>query len=80
MGTRAIARRAAAGLVGVALLAATFAGCDWPDGTRYVDKVFDCVDATTDVVYRTTTNSAGQTVDPDGAAAPCRHRSCRRYR
>lgn len=49
-------------VAGVALLASS-AGCDWPPGTRYVHQVFDDVDVTQDVVYRTTTNYLGETVN-----------------
>jgi acetyl esterase/lipase len=45
----------------VALLAAT--GCEWPEGTRYVDTVFDDVEATTGVVYRSTTTHDGAPID-----------------
>jgi acetyl esterase/lipase len=55
-------RRVASAVAGAALLATTFTGCDWPEGTRYVDQVFTQADASLGVVYRTTTNSAGQQV------------------
>lgn len=43
------------------LLAAT--GCEWPEGTRYVHRVFDGYTTTENVVYRTTTDFRGNTVD-----------------
>jgi len=55
-------RRVASAVAGAALLATTFTGCDWPEGTRYVDQVFPQVDASLGVAYRTTTNAAGQQV------------------
>jgi predicted esterase len=56
-------RRAVAALGGLALLASVVAGCDWPDGTRFVDQVFTDVDVTRDVVYRTTTTYDGWPVE-----------------
>jgi acetyl esterase/lipase len=56
-------RRVASAVAGLTLLATAVAGCEWPDGTRYVDVVFDATDASMGVVYRTTTNSAGQQVE-----------------
>lgn len=56
-------RRLAAGVTGLALLVATAAGCDWPEGTRFVHEVFTEVDVTRDVVYRTTTTHDGQPID-----------------
>jgi acetyl esterase/lipase len=59
-------RRLAAAVLGVALAGAptlTAAGCEWPEGTRYVDKVFTDVDVTRDVVYRRTTTYDGWAVD-----------------
>ncbi|HEY8526392.1 MAG TPA: alpha/beta hydrolase [Acidimicrobiales bacterium] len=52
----------ALGLV-AAVLAAVLPGCDWPDGTRFVDTVFTEVDVTRDVVYRRTTDHQGQPVE-----------------
>ncbi|MGH9212219.1 MAG: alpha/beta hydrolase [Acidimicrobiales bacterium] len=49
-------------VAGLALLASS-AGCHYPPGTRYVDQVFDEVTVTSNVVYRTTTNYLGQTVN-----------------
>jgi acetyl esterase/lipase len=57
-------RRGVTALVGLAVVATTAAGCEWPDGTRYVDTVFaaDQVRVTTDVTYDTVTNSQGQQI------------------
>lgn len=41
----------------------TLAGCDWPEDTRFVHPVFSEVDATPDVLYRTTTAHDGQPVE-----------------
>ena len=49
-------------VIGVLLVGIAPAGCDWPEGTRYVFEVFDDVDVTRNVAYRTTTNHLGQTV------------------
>jgi predicted esterase len=56
-------RRLVPAVLGVALLASTLASCEWPEGTRYVDHVFDEYDATSGVSYRTTTTYTGQTID-----------------
>jgi Carboxylesterase family len=62
-GTRRL-RPARAGIgVVAALLGALLPGCDWPDGTRYVDTVFANVEVTHDVVYRHTTTYEGQPID-----------------
>lgn len=45
----------------VALLAAT--GCEWPEGTRYVDEVFDDIEVTTDVHFHSTTTHEGEPID-----------------
>lgn len=55
-------RRLAPVVAAVGMLA-TAAGCEWPEGTRYVDEVFDEVEVTSDIVYRTTTTHDGQTID-----------------
>jgi acetyl esterase/lipase len=55
-------RRSAGLVAGVVLLLVT-ASCDWPEGTRYVHPVFDEVEVTRDVVYRSTTTYDGQPVD-----------------
>jgi acetyl esterase/lipase len=55
-------RRLAPVVAGLALLASS-AGCGWPAGTRYVHQVFDDVQVTEDIVYRTTTNYLGEPVD-----------------
>lgn len=55
-------RRLVPVVAGLALLASS-AGCQWPPGTRYVYRVFDQVEVTEDIVYRTTTNYLGQTVN-----------------
>jgi acetyl esterase/lipase len=63
-GRLALPRRLIAALGGLALLASvSMAGCEWPEGTRFVDHVFDEVDITRDVVYRSTTDYTGQPVD-----------------
>lgn len=49
-------------VVGAALLASS-AGCDWPEDTRFVHKVFDEVEITSDVVYRSTTDYLGNPID-----------------
>jgi acetyl esterase/lipase len=57
-------RRLVPTVVGMVLLATGLGGCDWPDGTRFVHKVFAGeVDVTENVVYRRTTNVNGQAVD-----------------
>jgi acetyl esterase/lipase len=55
-------RRIVPALVGLALLLAA-TSCEWPEGTRYVDKVFDTYTSTQDVTYRTTTDFQGNQVD-----------------
>jgi acetyl esterase/lipase len=61
---RSLPRRFMAALGGLVLLAsASVAGCEWPEGTRFVDHVFDEVDITRDVVYRSTTAYNGVPVD-----------------
>jgi acetyl esterase/lipase len=55
-------RRLLAVLGGLTSLVAA-AGCDWPEGTRFVDTVFAEVEVTRDVVYRTTTTHDGRNVD-----------------
>lgn len=55
-------RRLVAALGGLALLASA-AGCEWPEGTRFVDAVFSEVDVTEGVLYRSTTDYLGWPVD-----------------
>jgi acetyl esterase/lipase len=55
-------RRIVPALAGLALLLSA-TSCEWPAGTRYVDKVFDTYTTTSDVTYRTTTDFQGNTVD-----------------
>jgi acetyl esterase/lipase len=55
-------RRLVPALVVVAVLATSAAGCNWPDGTRYVHQVFGNVTATKDVPYRTTTDYQGNPI------------------
>jgi acetyl esterase/lipase len=56
------ARRLVPALVGLALMAATAVGCQWPDGTRYVDTVFGSTTTTRDIPYRTTTDYQGNPI------------------
>lgn len=56
-------RRLVPAVLGVALLASTLASCEWPEGTRYVDRVFDEYEATSGITYRTTTTYTGQAID-----------------
>lgn len=46
----------------VAVAAGSLAGCDWPEGTRYVDVVFEGYEATTGIPYRTTTTHTGEPI------------------
>lgn len=55
-------RRLLTAVAGVLLLSTTAAGCDWPEGTRYVYPVFDNVDETTNIPYRTTTTYQGASI------------------
>jgi acetyl esterase/lipase len=55
-------RRLAPAVAGLALLAGTVTGCEWPEGTRYVHQVFSEVDVTRGIVYRNTTTHTGQPV------------------
>jgi acetyl esterase/lipase len=55
-------RRLVPALVAAGVMAFTVVGCQWPDGTRYVDKVFTSYTERLGVDYRTTTNSTGATV------------------
>jgi acetyl esterase/lipase len=57
------ARRLAVLAFAVGLLGAGLSGCEWPDGTRFVDEVFADVDVTTGVVYRHTTTHDGEPID-----------------
>jgi len=57
-----IARRLMTAVAAVAVAAGTLAGCDWPEGTRYVDVVFDGYEATTGIPYRTTTTHTGEPI------------------
>jgi acetyl esterase/lipase len=50
-------------VLAAAAVLATAAGCEWPEGTRYVDEVFGEVEVTRDIVYRTTTTHEGETVE-----------------
>lgn len=56
-------RRLVPAVLGVALLAATLPGCDWPDGTRFVHRVFDDHEVTAGITYRSTTTNEGDPVD-----------------
>lgn len=58
-----ILRRVVPVAVGLALVATTMTSCEWPEGTRYVHRVFAEVDVTTGVTYRTTTTNAGAPID-----------------
>lgn len=55
-------RRLLTAVAGVLLLSTTTAGCDWPEGTRYVYPVFNNVTETLNVPYRTTTTYQGQAI------------------
>jgi acetyl esterase/lipase len=55
-------RRVVTGLAGLAMIATGVTGCQWPDGTRYVDEVFEQVDVTRDITFDTVTDSTGQQV------------------
>jgi acetyl esterase/lipase len=57
-----IVRRLVPAIAGLALLLSA-TSCEWPEGTRYVDEVFDTYTSTTNVTYRTTTDFQGNTVD-----------------
>lgn len=56
-------RRLVPALVGMALLATGITGCEWPEGTRFVDEVFTDIQVTEGVLYRSTTTFDGQPVD-----------------
>jgi acetyl esterase/lipase len=56
-------RRLLPALLGVALLVTGLSGCDWPEGTRYVHRVFEQTEPVQTEVYRTTTTFDGQTVE-----------------
>ena len=57
-------RRLAPAVLGVALLATTLTGCEWPEGTRYVHEVFtDPPVRTAGITYRSTTTYTGQPID-----------------
>ncbi len=57
-------RRLAPALVGVALMATMLAGCDWPEGTRYVHEVFPGAPVrTVGITYRSTTTHTGAPID-----------------
>lgn len=49
-------------VAGALLLATSMTSCEWPEGTRYVYHVFQNVDVTTDIPYRTTTTYQGQSI------------------
>jgi acetyl esterase/lipase len=55
-------RRVLPGLLGLALVASSLAGCDWPDRTRYVHEVFADYNVTTGIVYRQTTRWNGEPI------------------
>ena len=55
-------RRLVPALVAGGVMLFTAAGCQWHDGTCYVDKVFTSYTERLGVDYRTTTNSSGATV------------------
>lgn len=57
-------RRLVPAIVGLGLVASTVAGCEWPEGTRFVDRVYaeSEIEVTTDVVYRNTTKFDGTPV------------------
>lgn len=61
-------------LAGVVMAATAAVGCQWPDGTRYVDHVFaaEQVRVTTDITYDTVVDSQGQqiTLELDVYAPP----------
>lgn len=56
-------RRLVPAVLGVALLASTLPGCDWPDGTRFVHHVFDDHEVTSGITYRHTTTDTGEPID-----------------
>ena len=49
-------------LAGLALLASSLVGCNWPERTRYVHPVFDAYDVTPGIVYRQTTRWNGEPI------------------
>lgn len=55
-------RRLVPVVAGLALLLGTTTSCQWPEGTRYVYEVFDAVDVTHNVIYRTATDYQGNPV------------------
>jgi len=55
--------RRSVGAVLAVVLIAVLAGCQWPANTRYVNTVFANVDVTSNVLYRTTTDFQGNTID-----------------
>ena len=56
-------RRLVPAVLGMALLASTLPGCDWPDGTRFVHHVFDDHEVTSGITYRHTTTDTGEPID-----------------
>src|SRR5690606_39027191 len=61
-GPMGIVRRLLSVAAVVAVAAGSLAGCDWPEGTRYVDVVFEGYEATTGIPYRTTTTHTGEPI------------------
>ena len=55
-------RRVLPALAGLALLAGSLAGCNWPSGPRYVHPVFAAYDVTPGIVYRQTTRWNGEPI------------------
>lgn len=58
-------RRLVPAVVGLGLLASSLAGCDWPETTRFVYRVYDEdeIQVTRDIIYRRTTNWQGVPVE-----------------
>jgi acetyl esterase/lipase len=59
---RTTLRRLLPAVLSLALVAGALASCDWPDGTRYAKPVFDEVERTAGIPYRTTTTWDGQPI------------------
>ena len=55
-------RRVLPALLGVALLASSLTGCDWPERTLYVHPVYANYDVTSGIVYRQTTRWNGDPI------------------
>jgi acetyl esterase/lipase len=49
-------------VAGLGLVASTFAGCEWPEGTRFVDRVYTetQIEVHRNILYRETTDYLGQ--------------------